>query len=136
MDTDIAHARLASGMAVPLGAEYRRGIHDMLLMAVRGSVPRGVCQGPHFRYKCAFPRLSAELPFSVAQEFSRIFEALEKSGLTGRERDTNRVIRPRHVHDPGIQEEPRTRLALDMWREAHAEGRQQTLASLHRARAG
>jgi hypothetical protein len=29
-----------------------------------------------------------------------------------------------------------TRLALDMWREAQAEGRQQTLASLHRARAG
>jgi hypothetical protein len=28
------------------------------------------------------------------------------------------------------------RLALDMWREAHAEGRQQTLASLHQARAG
>jgi hypothetical protein len=28
------------------------------------------------------------------------------------------------------------RLALDMWREAHAEGRQQTLASLHCARAG
>src|SRR6266508_3239878 len=66
MDTDIAHARLASGMAVPIGAEYRRGIHAMLLMAVRGSVPRGVCQGPHFRYKCASPRLSAELPPSVA----------------------------------------------------------------------
>ena len=30
----------------------------------------------------------------------------------------------------------RARLALDMWREAHAEGRQQTLAALHRARAG
>ena len=28
------------------------------------------------------------------------------------------------------------RLALDMWREAQAEGRQQTLASLHHARAG
>jgi hypothetical protein len=28
------------------------------------------------------------------------------------------------------------RLALDMWREAHAEARQQTLALLHRARAG
>ena len=41
--------------------------------------------------------------FPMAQEFSRIFEALEKSGLTGRDRDTNRVIRPRHVHDPGIQ---------------------------------
>ena len=41
--------------------------------------------------------------FPVAQEFSRIFETLEKSGLTGRDRDTNRVIRPRHVHAPGIQ---------------------------------
>jgi Transposase len=30
----------------------------------------------------------------------------------------------------------RARLALDMWREAQAEGRQHTLASLHRARAG
>ena len=28
------------------------------------------------------------------------------------------------------------RLALDMWREAHTEGRQQTLTALHRARAG
>jgi hypothetical protein len=28
------------------------------------------------------------------------------------------------------------RLALDMWREAHADGRQQTLTALHRARAG
>ena len=30
----------------------------------------------------------------------------------------------------------RNGLALDMWREAHAEGRQQTLTALHRARAG
>jgi len=51
MDTDIAPASLASGRAVPLGAEYRRGIHDMLLLAVRGSVPRGVCLDPHLRYK-------------------------------------------------------------------------------------
>src|SRR2546430_13535054 len=34
------------------------------------------------------------------------------------------------------QEQIRARLALDLWREAQAEGRQQTLASLHRARAG
>jgi hypothetical protein len=34
------------------------------------------------------------------------------------------------------QAQIRARLALDMWREAYAEGRQQTLASLHRARAG
>jgi transposase-like protein len=34
------------------------------------------------------------------------------------------------------REQIRARLALDMWREAQAEGRQHTLASLHRARAG
>src|SRR5215472_19193443 len=62
MDTDIALASLASGRAVPMGAEYRRGIHAMLLLVVRGSVPRGVCRDPHFRYKCASPRLRAELP--------------------------------------------------------------------------
>jgi len=30
----------------------------------------------------------------------------------------------------------RARVALEMWREAPAEGRQQTLAALHQARAG
>jgi Transposase len=40
------------------------------------------------------------------------------------------------VYRVRTQEQIRTRLALDMWREAHAEGRQQTLVSLHRARAG
>jgi hypothetical protein len=51
MDTDIALAGLASGMAVLIGAEYRCGIHAMLLLAMRGSVPKGVCRDPHFRYK-------------------------------------------------------------------------------------
>jgi phage tail protein X len=40
------------------------------------------------------------------------------------------------VYRVRTQAQIRARLALDMWREAHAEGRQQTLASLHRARAG
>jgi hypothetical protein len=40
------------------------------------------------------------------------------------------------VYRVRTQEQIRTRLALDMWREAQAEGRQQTIASLHRARAG
>ena len=40
------------------------------------------------------------------------------------------------VYRVRTREQIRARLALDMWREAHAEGRQQTLASLHRARAG
>ena len=40
------------------------------------------------------------------------------------------------VYRVRTREQIRARLALDMWREAHAEGRQQTLALLHRARAG
>jgi hypothetical protein len=44
--------------------------------------------------------------------------------------------RQKSVYRVRTQEQIRARLALDMWREAHAEGRQQTLAALHRARAG
>jgi len=44
--------------------------------------------------------------------------------------------RPKSVYRVRTQEQIRTRLALDMWREAQAEGRQQTLALLHLARAG
>jgi Transposase len=40
------------------------------------------------------------------------------------------------VYRVRTQEQIRARLALDMWREAQADGRQQTLAALHRARAG
>ena len=40
------------------------------------------------------------------------------------------------VYRVRTQEQIRMRLALDMWREAHTEGRQHTLAALHRARAG
>ncbi len=50
----------------------------------------------------------------------------------------NRRYRTRqnHVYRVRTQAQIRARLALDMWREAQAEGRQQTLASLHQARAG
>ncbi len=44
--------------------------------------------------------------------------------------------RQKSVYRVRTQAQISARLALDMWREAHAEGRQQTLASLHRARAG
>ena len=50
----------------------------------------------------------------------------------------NRHYRKMHksVYRVRTQAQIRARLALDRWREAHAEGRHQTLASLHRARAG
>ena len=44
--------------------------------------------------------------------------------------------RQKSVYRVRTQEQIRARLVLDMWREAQAEGRQQTLAALHRARAG
>ena len=50
----------------------------------------------------------------------------------------NRRYRPmqQRVYRVRTQAQSRTRLALDRWREAHAAGRQQTLAARHRARAG
>ena len=42
----------------------------------------------------------------------------------------------KQVYRVRTQAQIRARLALDMWREAQAEGRQHTLAALHRARAG
>src|SRR5438132_11904116 len=42
----------------------------MVLLALCGSMPRGVYLGPHFRYKCASPRLSAELPRPDGHGFS------------------------------------------------------------------
>ena len=42
----------------------------------------------------------------------------------------------KHVYRVRTQGQISARLALDMWREAQAEGRHQTLASLHHARAG
>jgi hypothetical protein len=42
----------------------------------------------------------------------------------------------KQVYRVRTQVQIRARLALDMWREAQAEGRQHTLASLHQARAG
>jgi hypothetical protein len=42
----------------------------------------------------------------------------------------------KHVYRVRTHVQISARLARDMWREAQAEGRQQTLASLHRARAG
>jgi hypothetical protein len=50
----------------------------------------------------------------------------------------NRRYRKRQkpVYRVRTQAQIRARLALDMWREAQAEGRQQTLVSLHQARAG
>src|SRR2546425_622600 len=45
----------------------------MVLLALCGSMPRGVYLGPHFRYKCAAPRLSAELPDTTHERICQVF---------------------------------------------------------------
>src|SRR4029453_1357048 len=57
----------------PLAGQARFGQNMVVgsmrvLLALRGSVPRGVCLDPHFRYKCASPRLIGELPSIVFDE--------------------------------------------------------------------
>jgi hypothetical protein len=53
------------------------------------------------------------------------------------ERGTRRYRKMQsNVYRVRTQGQMSARLALDMWREAQAEGRQQTLTALHRARAG
>jgi len=75
------------------------------------------------------PTLEKALTFLDDKLLPATSNAVERSNRRYRKRQKS-------VYRVRTQAQIRTRLALDMWREAHAEGRQQTLASLHRARAG
>src|SRR5262245_60497820 len=61
MDTNIALAGLASSRAMPVGAACGCRVHDSPPGFVWKQAKRSMLP-PHFRYKCASPRLSAELP--------------------------------------------------------------------------
>jgi hypothetical protein len=77
--------------------------------------------------------------FSPTLEKARTFldDTLLPSTSHAVERGNRRYRkRPKSVYRVRTQAQIRARLALDMGREAQAEGRQHTLASLHRARAG
>ena len=88
-----------------------------------------------------FPQLGDTLKklFSPTSEKALTFldEKLLPSTSHAVERGNRRYRKmQKHVYRVRTQMQISARLALDMWREAQAEGRQQTLASLHRARAG
>jgi len=75
------------------------------------------------------PTLEKALTFLDDRLLPSTSNAVERGNRRYRKMQSN-------VYRVRTQAQIRARLALDMWREAHAEGRQQTLASLHRARAG
>src|SRR6266487_1325450 len=88
-----------------------------------------------------FPSLSDALKklFAPALEKALTFldETLLPATSNAVERGNRRYRKmQKQVYRVRTQAQIRTRLALDMWREAQGEGRQQTLASLHHARAG
>jgi Transposase len=75
------------------------------------------------------PTLDKALTFLDAKLLPSTSNAVERGNRRYRKMQKS-------VYRVRTQEQIRARLALDMWREAQAEGRQQTLAALHRARAG
>jgi hypothetical protein len=88
-----------------------------------------------------FPRLGETLKklFSPTLDKALTFldDKLLPSTSNAVERGNRRYRKmQKSVYRVRTQAQIRARLALDMWREAYAEGRQHTLASLHRARAG
>jgi Transposase len=88
-----------------------------------------------------FPQVGATLKklFSPTLEKALTFldDKLLPSTSNAVERGNRRYRKmQKSVYRVRTQAQIHARLALDMWREAHTEGRQQTLAALHRARAG
>ena len=75
------------------------------------------------------PTLETALTFLDATRLPSTSHAVERGNRRYR-------TRQKQVDRVRTQGQIRARLALDRWREAHAEGRQHTLASLHHARAG
>jgi phage tail protein X len=75
------------------------------------------------------PTLEKALTFLDDRLLPSTSNAVERGNRRYRKMQSN-------VYRVRTQAQIRVRLALDMWREAQAEGRQRTLASLHRARAG
>jgi hypothetical protein len=88
-----------------------------------------------------FPQVGATLKKLFAPTLEKALTFLDDKLLPATSNAVERGNRryrkmQKSVYRVRTQAQISARLALDMWREAHAEGRQQTLASLHRARAG
>ena len=54
---------------------------------------------------------SGVLGSNVVREGQCFFKTIEKEGLQGGKGDEHEVDQPQHIHDPGIQQEPRDKLS-------------------------
>src|SRR5258705_13875077 len=98
------------------------------LAKLRRRVQRFTSLGDTLKKRFA-PTLDKALTFLDDRLLPATSHAVERGNRRYRKRQ-------KHVYRVRTQAQISARLALDMWREAQAEGRQQTLASLHRTRAG
>ena len=98
------------------------------LATLRRRVQRFTCLGDTLK-KLFAPTREKALTFLDDTLLPSTSNAVERGNRRYRKRQ-------KHVYRVRTQVQIRARLALDMWREAQAEGRQHTLASLHQARAG
>src|SRR3954451_11700035 len=89
------------------------------------------------RFRQGRRTLQTLLSANLEKAWTFVDDSLLPSTSNAVERSNRRYRKmQKTVYRVRTQAQIRARLALDMWREAQAEGRQQTLAALHRARAG
>jgi len=98
------------------------------LAKLRRRVQRFTSLGDTLKKRFA-PTLEKALTFLDEKLLPSTSKAVERGNRRYRKMQSN-------VYRVRTQAQIRARLALDMWREAQAEGRRQTLVSLHHARAG
>jgi len=98
------------------------------LATLRRRVQRFPALGDTLKKLCA-PTVATALTFLDATLLPSTSHAVERGNRRYR-------TRQRNVYRVRTQVQICARLALDMWREAQAEGRQHTLQTFHEARAG